>query len=72
VISFADKVSIPAHVLIRLLDRESVLLNLETERSFGLDETGTRMWQTTTTGPNIEFAYQQLLDEYDVDPETLR
>jgi Coenzyme PQQ synthesis protein D (PqqD) len=72
VISFADKVSIPSHVIVRFLDKESVLLNLETERYFGLDETGTRMWQATTSGPNIEFAYRQLLDEYDVGPETLR
>ncbi len=71
-ISFTDKVSVPPHVLIRLLDKEAVLLNLETERYFGLDETGTRMWQVTTARPNIEFAYQQLLDEYDVDSETLR
>jgi hypothetical protein len=71
-ISFTDKVSIPHHLLIRLLDKESVLLNLETERYFGLDETGTRMWQVTTAGPNIEFAYQQLLSEYDVDADTLR
>jgi len=28
----------PAHVLVRVLDRESVLLNLETEQYFGLDK----------------------------------
>ena len=66
-ISFADKVSVQPHVLIRLLDKEAVLLNLETECYFGLDEIGTRMWQVTTAGPNIEFAYRQLLEEYDVD-----
>jgi hypothetical protein len=71
-ISFTDKVSVRPHVLIRLLDKEAVLLNLETERYFGLDEIGTRMWQVTTAGPNIEFAYRQLLEEYDVDPEPLR
>lgn len=71
-ISFADKAIVPPHVLIRLLDKEAVLLNLETERYFGLDETGTRMWQVTTSVPNIEFAYQQLLNEYDVEPDTLR
>ena len=71
-ISFEGRVNVPAHVLIRFLDKEAVLLNLETERYFGLDETGTRMWQVATSGPNIEFAYQQLLDEYDVDASTLR
>ena len=43
-VSFADRAATPTHVLVRILDRESVLLNLETEQYFGLDETGTRMW----------------------------
>jgi hypothetical protein len=58
--------------LVRVLDRESVLLNLETEVYFGLDETGTRMWQLVTTSPNISSAYQELLAEFDVEPELLR
>jgi len=48
-VSLADRAVIPQHVLVRFLDRESVLLNLETERYFGLDETGTRMWQVLTS-----------------------
>src|SRR6202035_1294680 len=71
-VMFGDKVSVPGHVLVRFLDKEAVLLNLETERYFGLDETGTRMWQLTTAAPDIATAYQQLLDEYEVDAETLR
>ncbi len=71
-ISFADKVTVPAQVLVRLLEKEAVLLNLETERYFGLDEPGTRMWQLLTAEPSVENAYQKLLDEYDVDEDTLR
>ena len=71
-ISFADKVSVPTQVLVRFLDKEAVLLNLDTERYFGLDETGARMWQLLTSQPSVETAYQQLLEEYDVDTETLR
>lgn len=71
-VSFMDRVVVPSHVLVRFLDKESVLLNIETERYFGLDETGTRMWQLVTAAPKIEVAYQQLLDEYDVQPELLR
>ena len=71
-VSFANRVVTPAHVLVRILDRESVLLNLETEQYFGLDETGTRMWQLVTASPNIEAAYQELLAEFDVEPEMLR
>jgi Coenzyme PQQ synthesis protein D (PqqD) len=71
-VSFMDRVVVPSHVLVRFLDKESVLLNIETERYFGLDETGTRMWQVVTAAPQIEVAYQQLLEEYDVQPELLR
>jgi coenzyme PQQ synthesis protein D (PqqD) len=71
-VSLMDRVVVPSHVLVRFLDKESVLLNIETERYFGLDETGTRMWQLVTAAPKIEVAYQQLLDEYDVEAEQLR
>ena len=67
-----NRVSVPAHVLIRHLDGESVLLNLETERYFGLDAMGTRMWETATSSPNLEAAYHKLLEEFEVEPEVLR
>lgn len=55
-VSLDDRISVPSHVLVRFLDKESVLLNIETERYFGLDETGTRMWQLVTAAPKIEVA----------------
>ena len=67
-----ERAAIPQHVLVRILDSESVLLNLETEQYFGLDETGTRMWQLVTTLPSIDSAYRELLAEFDVEPELLR
>ena len=71
-VTLEDRVVQPSHVLIRFLDKESVLLNIDTERYFGLDETGTRMWQLVTAAPKVQDAFQQLLDEYDVQPEQLR
>jgi coenzyme PQQ synthesis protein D (PqqD) len=71
-VTFADRAAAPAHVLVRILDSECVLLNLETERYFGLDETGTRMWQLATGSENLDAAYQGLLEEFDVEPELLR
>jgi hypothetical protein len=72
IVSFADRATAPAHVLVRVLDRESVLLNIETEQYFGLDETGTRMWQLLTSSASIGSAFQELLAEFDVEPELLR
>ena len=71
-VSFADRAEVLPHVLVRFLDKESVLLNLETERYFGLDETGTRMWQVVTAAPNIDAAYQELQNEFDVESNLLR
>jgi Coenzyme PQQ synthesis protein D (PqqD) len=71
-IDSSKRVVVPPHVLFRLLDGESVLLNLESERYFGLDATGTRMWELVTAEPNITGAFEKLLAEFDVEPEALR
>ena len=71
-ISFADRVTVPSNILIRFLDQEAVLLNLETERYFGLDAVGARMWQAVTSAPTIDGAFFELLEEFDVAPDTLR
>jgi hypothetical protein len=71
-VAFSDRVVVPAHVLARHLDGETVLLNLETEKYFGLDSTATRMWELVTQSPKVEAAYDALSDEFDVEPELLR
>jgi hypothetical protein len=71
-LSFERPVRAPEHVLMRELAGEAVLLNLDSEIYYGLDETGTRMWQALTGEPTIQAAYDALLAEYDVAPEVLR
>jgi len=71
-VQFANRVVVPKHVLVRHLDGESVMLNLETEKYFGLDATGTRMWQLVTAAPSVDAAYAQLLEEFEVEPDLLR
>jgi hypothetical protein len=71
-ISFSDRVSIPDDVLISNLQEESVILNLDTERYFGLDSVGTRILTVLTTSESIEAAYERLLGEYDVAGQVLR
>lgn len=71
-ISFSDRVRVPDDVLISRLQEESVILNLDSERYFGLDDVGTRMLSVLSTSESIESAYQSLLDEYDVDSQVLR
>jgi hypothetical protein len=70
--TFRDRVVVPENVLVRHLDGETVLLNLETEKYFGLDATGTRMWELLTHLPSVEAAYGKLTEEFEVEPELLR
>lgn len=71
-ISFTDRVAVPDGVLISHLQEESVILNLESERYFGLDDVGTRFLTVLTSSDSIEAAYETLREEYDVDPHALR
>ena len=72
VISFSDRVKVPEDVLISNLQDESVILNLDSERYYGLDSIGTRILSVLTTSESIEAAYNTLVQEYDVDRHALR
>ena len=71
-ISFSDTVRVPDDVLISNLQDESVILNLDSERYYGLDSVGTRILSVLTTSESIEAAYNTLVQEYDVDAQMLR
>jgi hypothetical protein len=71
-ISFSDRVKIPDDILISNLQEESVILNLDSERYFGLDNVGTRFLSVLTTSESIEAAYERLRKEYDVAGPVLR
>ena len=71
-ILFLGRVTAAEHVLAQELKGELVLLNLTSERYFGLDETGSSMWRELTTAESIEAAYERLLSVYEVDPQELR
>ncbi len=71
-LDFADRAVVPPDVLWNEVERELVLLDLNSERYFGLDEMGTAIWKAVTRAPTIEDAYQELSAEYEVEPEELR
>ena len=58
--------------MISQLQEESVLLNLDNERYYGLDDVGTRMLSVLTSSDSVQSAWLRLIDEYDVDREVLR
>ena len=71
-ISFENRLITSHEVLLSGVQGESVLLNLASERYFGLDEIGTRMLTALTSSPSIQAAYETLLSEFEVDAEVLR
>ena len=70
-ISFSSKVTASDSVLIREWEGGAVLLNLDNESCYSLDEVGTHMWAVLTTSPSIAAAHAALLEKYDVAPDKL-
>jgi hypothetical protein len=71
-IAFSMRAAAPPSVLIQELAGEAVLLHLEREQYFGLDDVGTRMWKAVTESASIQEGYEALLREFEADPEQLR
>lgn len=70
--SFNKRVRVPANVMFRELEGEAVILNVDTESYFGLDDVGTRFWEELTTSDSIQTAFENLEKEYEVKPDLLR
>jgi hypothetical protein len=65
-------VAINPSVIYRELGGEVVLLNLQSGVYFGLDAVGSRVWQLLVQSREVDEVCAMLLDEYDVNAETLR
>jgi hypothetical protein len=53
--------------IFRVLDDQSVLLNLATGMYFGLDAVGTHIWQLAAENGSLRWISERLADEYDAD-----
>ncbi len=71
-IDFSKKLTAADDILLRELDGEAVILHLGDESYYGLNESGTRIWQLLVDSETIESAVQPLLEEFEVDESTLR
>jgi hypothetical protein len=68
-ISLRDAIQVSPDVVFRNLEGEAVLLNLQSGVYFGLNETGTRIWNILSENGSLEQAYSRIVGEYDVEPE---
>jgi hypothetical protein len=71
-LTLKQNVAIKQDILVQNVDGEIVLLNLESEEYFGLDDVGSAMWSCLKESESLQVAYDRLLDRYDVDPEQLQ
>lgn len=62
---------VPPEVLYREVDGQMVLLNLQTEQYFGLNEVGAQIVARLTAMP-LQEALVALVDDFDVDDAVLR
>ena len=67
-----QNVTLSPEVISQEVSGETVLLDLESENYFGLDEVGTRIWQLMKETNDLQAIYQTLLAEYDVSEERLQ
>ena len=58
-------------VLSQEVSGETVLLDLNSENYFGLNDVGTRIWQLIQEDGDMQKVYDMMLDEYDVDEKQL-
>ena len=65
-------VTLSPDVISQEVSGETVLLDLESEHYFGLDEVGTRIWQLIKETGDLTTIYNTLLDEYTVPGDRLQ
>lgn len=65
-------IALSPDVISQEVSGETVLLDLESENYFGLDEVGTRVWQLIKETNELQIIFDTLLKEYDVSEERLQ
>lgn len=59
-------------VLFQEVNDELVLLDIDSERYFGLNHTGARVWELAEQGEGRDRIVEKLSEEFDADPEVLK
>jgi len=66
-----QKVTFAETVFAQEVDGEMVLLDMESENYFGLDEVGTAIWQAMQEKGTLKEVFDVLSEQYEVEPEML-
>ena len=66
------RLTVPDNVVTRDVDGTTIVVDVDTGRSFSLDRVGSRAWLLLITKDTAQAAYEQLLEEYAADPSEIR
>ena len=66
-INLDTKLNIPPQVMSRLVEDETVLLDLASGLYFGLEGVGQRIWESLSAGRSLSETVAAITAEYDVD-----
>jgi len=66
------KVTFADTVFAQEVDGEMVLLDMNSENYFGLDEVGTAIWQAIQDKENLKEVFEVLLEQYEVEEDVLK
>ena len=69
---YKQKISLSDTVFAQEVDGEMVLLDMNSENYFGLDEVGCSIWQFMQDKETLGEIYESMLATYDVEPECLK
>jgi hypothetical protein len=69
--SLGETVTISPEVVFKELGGEGVLLDLASGIYFGLDETSTRLWLLLQMDGSLRNVFDQMIEEFEVDPDRL-
>jgi hypothetical protein len=69
--NFNQTITVSPDVISQEVSGETVLLDLNSENYFGLDEVGTRIWQLVQETGSLQAVYDTMLAEYEVSEEQL-
>jgi hypothetical protein len=70
--TFSGKVEIGDGVLYQELQDEVVLLNMESQRYYGLDDVGARMWKSVLENGSVAQATAHLCEIYEAEETVIR
>ena len=63
---------IPDTIFVQEIDSEMVLMDINSDSYYGLDEVGCSIWKVIEASHGLLESYNRLLEIYDVEPETLK